>query len=183
MKKYKIIALIGKAGAGKDALMKRILSKCDYKWHEIVSCTTRPPREGEVNGVNYFFLTKEQFGDKMLNHEILEASIFNDWFYGTEYESLRSDCINIGVFNPDGIYALLDRPDIDLKVYYVRASAKARLLRQLNREDNPNVDEIVRRYTADEKDFYDLDFEYTEINNESLSDFESATQQILGENS
>ncbi len=183
MKKYKIIALIGKAGAGKDALMKRILSKCDYKWHEIVSCTTRPPREGEVNGVNYFFLTKEQFGDKMLNHEILEASIFNDWFYGTEYESLRSDCINIGVFNPDGIYALLDRPDIDLKVYYVRAPAKARLLRQLNREDNPNVDEIVRRYTADEKDFYDLDFKYTEINNESLSDFESAAQQILGENS
>lgn len=179
MKKYKIVALIGKAGSGKDTLMQCILSAVQYQWHEIVSCTTRPPREREVNGVNYFFLTKDEFADKMLNNEILEASMFNGWFYGTEYESLRSDCINIGVFNPDGIYALLDRPDIDLSICYVRASAKTRLLRQLNREESPDVEEIIRRYKTDEIDFDGLEFNYLEIKNETPTDLDTAVRQIL----
>lgn len=55
---YKIIALIGEAGTGKDSLMNAILAlRPDF--HEIVNCTTRPRREGEVHGVNYFYYTPE----------------------------------------------------------------------------------------------------------------------------
>jgi guanylate kinase len=125
---YKIIALIGKAGSGKDTMMHRVLER-NPNLHEIVSCTTRPRREGEVEGVNYFYLTPEQFGDKVLHDEMLEATCFNDWFYGTSYESLRSDVVNIGVFNPTGIESLLGRPDVEVHVFYVIASAKDRLLR------------------------------------------------------
>ena len=47
----------------------------------------------------------------------------------------------------------MDNPLVDLYVVLIQASDKVRLLRSLNREVNPNVDEIVRRYTTDKKDF------------------------------
>lgn len=175
---YKIIALIGKAGSGKDTMMHKVLER-NPNLHEIVSCTTRPRREGEVEGVNYFYLTPEQFGDKVLHDEMLEATCFNDWFYGTSYESLRSDVINIGVFNPTGIESLLGRPDVEVHVFYVIASAKDRLLRQLNREKDPDVDEIIRRYKTDEQDFADLDFEYDVLHNEIYEDLNAGVEAIL----
>lgn len=175
---YKIIALIGKAGSGKDTMMHRVLER-NPNLHEIVSCTTRPRREGEVEGVNYFYLTPEQFGDKVLHDEMLEATCFNDWFYGTSYESLRSDVTNIGVFNPAGIESLLERRDVIVHVFYVAASPKNRLLRQLNREKDPDVDEIIRRYKADEIDFADLGFEYEVLYNEIYEDLNAGVEAIL----
>lgn len=175
---YKIIALIGKAGSGKDTIMHRVLER-NPNLHEIVSCTTRPRREGEVEGVNYFYLTPEQFGDKVLHDEMLEATCFNDWFYGTSYESLRSDVTNIGVFNPAGIESLLGRRDVVVHVFYVTASPKNRLLRQLNREQDPDVDEIIRRYKADEIDFADLGFEYEVLYNEIYEDLNAGVEAIL----
>lgn len=175
---YKIIALIGKAGSGKDTMMHRVLER-NPNLHEIVSCTTRPRREGEVEGVNYFYLTPEQFGDKVLHDEMLEATCFNDWFYGTSYESLRSDVTNIGVFNPAGIESLLGRRDVVVHVFYVTTSPKNRLLRQLNREKDPDVDEIIRRYKADETDFADLGFEYEVLYNEIYEDLNAGVEAIL----
>jgi len=101
---------------------------------------------------------------------MLEYTGFNGWFYGTSLDSLSAEKINIGVFNPAGIRSLSQNPEIDLKVFRVKCSDKHRLLRQLNREKNPNVDEIVRRYYADKADFSELEFEYEEINNEGPSD-------------
>lgn len=178
---YTIIALIGEAGTGKDTLMQRILATRPGEFNEIISCTTRPPREGEMDGVNYFFIDPEEFAYKVLNYEMLEATNFNDWFYGTSYDTLRSDVLNIGVFNPDGIRAIEGRNDIDLKVFRITCSDKIRLLRQLNREENPNVDEIVRRYKTDKEDFYDLEFTYYEIENNSEKDLELGTCAILSQ--
>lgn len=156
---YKIIALIGEAGTGKDSLMQTIL-ELQPDLHEIVSCTTRPCREGEVHGVNYFYYTPEQFGDMVLHDEMLECTVFNDWFYGTSYDSVRSDCVNIGVFNPTAVEALAARPDVDIEIIRVCAAPKTRLLRQLNREDNPCVDEIIRRYGTDKIDFDGVEHDF-----------------------
>jgi guanylate kinase len=176
-KKYQIIALVGEAGSGKDTLLKKILSRCPHL-HEIVSCTTRPPREGEVNGINYHFMSPEVFGDKVINGEMLEASCFNEWFYGTGYESLRSDCVNIGVFNPEGIESLLAHPGVAVDVYYIKATDKERLLRQLNREVNPDVQEIIRRFKADMIDFEDLNFTHFELPNNNQEDLEYSVNYI-----
>ena len=129
---YEVIALMGKAGSGKDALLHELIRQCPDA-NEMISCTTRPIREGEAHGVNYFYMTPEEFGARVLNGEMIECTEFNNWFYGTSYEALRSNCINIGVFNPTGVESLLHFPDINVKVFYITASDKTRLLRQLYR--------------------------------------------------
>lgn len=170
MNKYKIIALIGEAGSGKDSVMREVIKR-NSGLHEIISCTTRPPREGEINGINYFFLTNEEFAAKVINMEMFEATSFRGWFYGTSIDSLDKSVINIGVFNPDGIYALLESSNVELTVYYLKASPKERLIRQLTRERDPDIEEILRRYRTDNEDFYNLDFNYIELENNTPEDF------------
>ena len=126
---YKIIALIGEAGCGKDTIMKQVLAAAPDRFNEIISCTTRPPREGETDGVNYHFLTQDEFIIDVLANKMLEHTNFNGWNYGTSKDALREDKINIGVFNPAGIYALKDKEDIELEVYRVIVSDKERMLR------------------------------------------------------
>ena len=179
---YKIIAIMGEAGTGKDSLMQAIL-KLKPMFHEIISCTTRPMRQGEAEGVNYYYYTPEQFGDRVLHDEMLECTVFNDWFYGTSYDSVRSDCINIGVFNPTGVESLMARSDVDLKVVRVVAEDKTRLLRQLNREEYPDVREIVRRFNADWMDFdgVDEDIPAFKIYNGEGSNLFHCAQHVLAE--
>lgn len=174
---YKIIAICGKAGSGKDTILQRVVAACP-QLHEIVSCTTRPMREGEADGINYFYLTGEQFGEKVLRGEMLEATCFNDWFYGTSYDSLRSDCVNIAVLNPEGIDSIAAHKNIEMVVFYVEAKDKTRLLRQLNRETDPDVYEIIRRFRADELDFEDLDFHHNVLINETKEDLDYNVQVI-----
>lgn len=177
MKKIKIIGICGKAGAGKDTLLHAIADR--YKVHPVISCTTRQPREGERQGIDYFFMTKEQFTKKLVNDEILEATEFNRQFYGTPKDGVDLNGWNIGVFNPEGISALIDNPSVDITPFYIHTTPKERMIRQLNRENNPNVDEIVRRYSADEKDFRDINLlcgNY--LNNTTKEDFEHAIYAI-----
>jgi len=178
MKKIKIIAICGKAGAGKDTLLRAIADR--YNVHEIISCTTRPRRENEVEGVNYIYLDKEHFLSNLMNDNMVEATEFNGWFYGTLKCSLDRDGWNIGVFNPEGVEALIENPDIDVQVFYVETSDKERLIRQLNREENPDVKEIVRRFSADEKDFSNINyrFSYTTLQNDDVEDLNLATRIV-----
>lgn len=179
MAKYKIIALIGEAGSGKDTVMQKVLAAAPGLFNEIVSCTTRPMREGEVEGVNYYYLTDKEFQDKVIAGQMFETAEFNGWMYGTSYDALSADKPNIGVFNPTGIYSMLLRNDIDLTVFKITCSSKERLLRQLNRENNPNVDEIIRRFGTDKKDFENLQFDYINLVNEIPVLIDNSINQIL----
>lgn len=175
MEKIKIIALIGEAGAGKDALLDQVCKDISCL-NKIISCTTRPKREGEKEGVNYFYLSEEEFISSIKNNTMLEYTQFNGWYYGTSKELLVATP-NIGVFNPAGIKNLLQyQNEIDLKVFYIYVNGKERLLRQLNREENPNINEIIRRYSTDQQDFKLLDFNYEIINNNF--DFEQAKREL-----
>ena len=154
--KYKVIALVGKAGAGKSSLLDEVLAGSigEYDLHEIVSYTTREPRQGEVNGFSYHFVDKYTFADMVHDGRMLEYTKFNNWMYGTALNSLSTEKTNIGAFSPAGIISLMNRPDIDLYVIYITATDKERLIRQLTREREPDVREVLRRYDADEDDFY-----------------------------
>lgn len=101
---------------------------------------------------------------------MLEATEFNGWHYGTASSCLLKEKINIGVFSPTSIYCLMENSEIDLFIYYIKASDKTRLIRQLNREENPEIEEIIRRYKADNQDFSDIsDIPYKEFINEYQS--------------
>lgn len=163
--KYQVVALIGKAGAGKDSIQKATCELHPLMFHPIVSCTTRPAREGEIEGVNYHFISLNEFTRKVLNGDMLEATEFRDWFYGTTLDSLSKDKINIGVFNPAGVEALLQDSRLDVIIFEVNAPDKQRLMRYLNREELPDCAEMCRRYFTDEKDFSDLDFDRYQIDN------------------
>ena len=166
-KKYQVIALMGKAGAGKDSIQEATCKLHPDIFHPIISCTTRPPRDGEIDGVAYHFLSISEFTRKVLNGEMLEATEFRDWFYGTSIDALAPNKINIGVFNPAGVSALLESPEICVTVVHVVAPDKVRLMRYLDREDEPDCAEMCRRYFADEKDFADIDFDYYTIWNDN----------------
>ncbi len=150
---YKIIALCGKSGAGKDSLMMAIFAHLEEYLNPIISHTTRPKREKEIADKSYHFVSEDQFLTLIDENKMLETTSFNNWYYGTSIDSLSNDKINIGVFNPDGIMSLLEDNRIELEIYYITAKGKTRLIRQLNREENPDVNEIIRRYDADEIQF------------------------------
>ncbi len=71
----------GFSGAGKGTLMKALLSK--YKYQLSISATTRSPREGEVHGREYFFLTREEFESMIKNGELIEWAEYVGNYYGT----------------------------------------------------------------------------------------------------
>lgn len=137
--KYKIIALAGKAGTGKDTLLHAVMEQYPNLFHKKVSCTTRPPREGEKDGVDYYFISNEEFTTAILNNKFVEHDLFNNWGYGTLKESLSLDKVNIGIFNPSGVIQLAAVGDIDLYMVELRVPDKERLIRQLNREKDPDV--------------------------------------------
>ena len=174
---------MGKAGSGKDTLCKAMLKQPEFiDAQMIVSCTTRPIRDYEQNGIDYHFLTIEQFTDQVLSGEMLEATVFNNWCYGTSIKNLQEYNLNIGVFNPEGCEALRENKNIDLFLIYIEANDKDRLLRQLNREGHPDCHEIVRRFSADEKDFDESEIEYLQpdmfITNNQGADIQHIAQTV-----
>lgn len=181
--KYTIIALIGKAGAGKDFLLQEIL-KAKPEYHEIISHTTRPPREGEVHGKNYYFVTEEEFAALPM----LEEVSFRDWHYGTSLSAFDPAAINIGVFNPEGLRKLSQYNELTVYPFYVYADTRVRLIRQLSREQLPDIDEIYRRYNADNVDFgnekEEIDRFVAEFHGKVLTnmgDKETVINQIIGQ--
>lgn len=159
---YNILALIGEAGSGKDTILRKLIDDTKHYYngklplHEIISYTSRPPRE-KVDGINYHFISAEKFAEMILQNQMFEATVFNEWCYGTGIESVKEGAINVGVFNPEGAEILLHDKRVNLIIVYIHADDKIRLIRQLNREANPDIDEIIRRYKTDKLDFEDAD--------------------------
>ena len=90
----KLFVISGSSGVGKGTVIKEFLKKHpDFKLS--VSCTTRTKREGEVHGVNYFFLTQEEFQNCIKNNEFLEWAEFSGNYYGTK-KSFVEQCLENG---------------------------------------------------------------------------------------
>ena len=164
MQKIKVVALFGKCAAGKDTIQNWLIANSP-NIKKIVSCTTRAPRDYEVDGVDYHFLTTLEFTQKVLDGLMLEAVSFRDNFYGAAIDELDENKINIAVFELNGIHALLDDPRIDVMCIYIDVDDKIRLLRALNREELPNCLKLCERFIEEDKTFSEFDFDYYIFNN------------------
>ena len=86
-KEGRLFVYAGASGVGKGTIMKELL-KADDKIRLSVSATTRNPREGEVNGREYFFITKEEFDAMVAEDGFLEYAKYCDNYYGTPKKSV-----------------------------------------------------------------------------------------------
>ena len=82
MKKHILMAVSGPSGVGKGTIVKTILNRREDVV-ESVSCTTRPPREGEIHGKHYFFLSREEFERRIQEDDFLEYDEHFGNYYGT----------------------------------------------------------------------------------------------------
>lgn len=82
-----LLLICGPTGTGKTTVSERLVAG-HPGIERIVTCTTRPPREREQNGVDYFFLGDAEFDEALANDEFLEWARVNSWRYGTRKSSV-----------------------------------------------------------------------------------------------
>lgn len=94
MSKGKLFVISGASGVGKSTVLRKVLdARQDLQFS--VSATTRPPRPGEIDGVNYYFVTREQFLDMIARDEFVEYDEHNATLYGTPWSQLE-DKLKLG---------------------------------------------------------------------------------------
>ena len=123
-----LIVFSGPSGVGKGTVRKEIFSTPDHKFEYSVSMTTRPQRPGEVDGVDYFFRTREEFEDLIRQGQMLEYAEYVGNYYGTPLTYVNETLDRgIDVFLeievqgalqvkqkvPDGVFIFLTPPDLD----------------------------------------------------------------------
>jgi len=146
---HKRIILVGKAGSGKDYMRKKLESS-GFKY--AVSYTTRPAREGEIEGQDYFFLSNIQAADMIANGEFFEYVDFNNWLYGTTKEQWWKD--DVFIMTPTGISHIGVADRKQCLIIFIDIDIETRRSR-LNSRDMPG-DSMSRRILADESDFKDF---------------------------
>uniref|UniRef100_UPI004056029C guanylate kinase n=1 Tax=Acetatifactor sp. TaxID=1872090 RepID=UPI004056029C len=159
----KIVCLMGKSSTGKDTIFKELLSEGTIKFSTIVPYTTRPIREGEKDGVEYFFTDEEGFQKLKAEGKIIE-----DREYDTCHGLWRYFTVNDGQFNDDNKnYIMIGTIEsfCKLKDYFgedkilpvmIELDDGVRLQRALDRErkpENQKYEEMCRRFLADSVDF------------------------------
>ena len=78
-----LLLISGPAGVGKTTLCNRLLEEFSSSLQRVITATSRKPRYSEVDGVDYFFFTEEEFLEKVKSQEFLEYEIIHGCYYGT----------------------------------------------------------------------------------------------------
>lgn len=182
---YNMVCICGKAASGKDTILKNVLEEYSDIFCRNLSTTTRSPRKGETQGIDYDFITEQEMMNKLMNGDMLEVVEFNENFYGTALDTLSKEKINISIYNPGGIELLLENTQINLLIFYIECDDKIRVLRYINREPNFDLQKFCDRMLIDEKEFNPLieeikDYEiFTKFNNDAAQNIYIITEEIV----
>lgn len=158
----KIFYVMGKSSSGKDTIYKQLRER-DKALRTVVPYTTRPIRDGETEGVEYFFVDKDKLDRMREGRQIIEERSYNTkcgvWTYFTaddgQIDLEKYDYLMIGTLVS---YSALKEYFGAEKIVpvYIQVEDGERLLRAVSRERKepvPKYAELCRRFLADEKDF------------------------------
>lgn len=162
----KLFCIMGKSASGKDTIFKRLVQDEDLNLKTVVSYTTRPMREGEKNGVEYYFVTDQQLEELKKAGKVIECrdyhTVHGIWSYFTADDgqvdfSGMQDSIIIGTLESYQQIRIFYGKENVVPIY-VYVEDGERLTRALTREkqqENPKYAELCRRFLADMEDFSD----------------------------
>jgi guanylate kinase len=187
MFKKKLIVLSSPSGGGKSTLAKHLMTL----YPEIrfsVSCTTRKQRDGEVDGKDYFFLTKEKFEEKIAAGEFAEYEQIFGNYYGTLKSEIKKH-LNTGnsiLFDVDvkGAVSLRKSFPTDTLLIFIYPPSLDELKRRLERRSTENAEELnTRLERAKEELTYEPHFDYAILNDKlelAFQDLERVIKENLG---
>ncbi len=142
-----MIILVGESASGKSTIEKILVDKYGYK--KTVSYTTRPLRDGEINGRDYHFISKDEYMEKFNSDFFIETGAYRGWFYGSTKEQYTKN--TICVLTPHGLRqikkALKNQEELDTHIFYIKVPRRDRLVKILQRGDD--IDESIRRNQCD----------------------------------
>ena len=136
-----LVILSGVSGAGKDTIKKEIIKRMKNVI-SLPSFTSREPREGEEEGIQYHFITKEQFKEKIKNEEFYEYDLHHENYYGTSKklmnEKIDSGTIIVKDIEVNGTENLIKKLGNDTKLVtiFLKVDKEELKNRLINRGDN-----------------------------------------------
>jgi len=173
-----LIVISGPSGVGKDTVIKRLL-ELDHNLRYSVSCTTRPPRPNEVDGVDYTFVTREQFQALIDKGAFLEYATYNGNLYGTladRVERARADGHDIVLkIEVQGAEQVRQRVRDAIFIFVAPPSVDELVRRQVKRNTETSQDMTARRQIATKEMKYSTRYDHVVVNDE----LERAVAQIL----
>lgn len=183
-----LYALIGKSGAGKDVLKSALVERDNFI--HITTTTSRPVREGEVEGREYHFISEKEFLNKIENNEFAEYraynTVFGTWYYGSPRCEIDKNKDYVIILTVDGVKKFTEAyKDTPTKVIYIEAPDSIREERAKLRDKNFNKDEWERRLIDDAKVFApEIVDEFADIkllNNGDIDDLYNAFHESVKE--
>ncbi|MCF0116916.1 MAG: AAA family ATPase [Bacilli bacterium] len=142
-----MIILVGASASGKTATALELQRK--YGLIKAVTTTTREKRVGETNGVDYFFITREEFLKRNKEGKFVETTLYNDNFYGCGIDQVSDE--RIIVLDPNGLHAFKQLKDDHIITFFITCSDELRESRMRSRGDKE--EKIKQRLENDIIDF------------------------------
>lgn len=175
--KGSLIVLSGPSGSGKDSICERLKEYNDNFWVSI-SCTTRKPRSGEEEGVNYFFKTKEEFESMIKQDGFLEYATYNNDYYGTPKSKINDYLSNgtdvILVIEVQGALKIKQLIPEAIFIFVMPPTMKDIILR-LKKRGTESDDKIIKRFKKAYQEINELSkYNYVVVNDE----LDKATKKV-----
>ncbi|WP_029513376.1 guanylate kinase [Mycoplasmopsis primatum] len=189
-RKNVIIIFTGPSGVGKGTIEKYLFANPELRLTLSCSATTRQPRVNEIDGIHYFFISKECFKQKINNHEFLEYSFHFDNFYGTLYDEIdrihnanRIPFLEIETF---GAKQILNNADVHKKykvlTFFIMPPNIEELKNRILNRNTENADSVEKRMQKAIDEMKDANlFEHIITNNDALEAANEITNIIKKE--